>query len=214
MTLSRDARIATSSASRHRDLRPCTLMIVQKLQLNGQPVGVLGQLHPLVQARYEFSPAPVLAAELAEHAARERAGQRRGEAAEHRAVAAGGRAVDLVAANNVLAHVPDINDFLAGVKPDFVPAASARERLAHEYAALTFKEYALQDANTLEATQTMISSQFVTEFPLNDQEILLRHLHKTARDKIKEFVDEARRAGMPILPPSITAKRFIRYFIG
>jgi len=33
----------------------------------------------------------------------------------------------------------------------------------------------------------MISSGYVTEFPLNDQEILLRHLHKTARDKIKEY---------------------------
>ena len=46
---------------------------------------------------------------------------------------------------------------------------------------MTFKEYALQDGNTLEATQTMIESRAVTEFPLNDQEILLRHLHRTAR---------------------------------
>ena len=35
----------------------------------------------------------------------------------------------------------------------FVPAKTPRERLAHEMAAVTFKEYALQDANTLEATQ-------------------------------------------------------------
>ena len=53
---------------------------------------------------------------------------------------------------------------------------------------MTFKEYALQDGNTLEATQTMIESRAVTEFPLNDQEILLRHLHKTAR----RYVDELR----------------------
>ncbi len=46
---------------------------------------------------------------------------------------------------------------------------------------MTFKEYALQDGNTLEATQTMIESRAVSEFPLDDQEILLRHLHKTAR---------------------------------
>lgn len=69
----------------------------------------------------------------------------------------------------------------------FVPPKTARDRLGQELAAVTFKEYALQDANTLEATQTMISSGYVTEFPLNDQEILLRHLHKTARDKIKEY---------------------------
>lgn len=69
----------------------------------------------------------------------------------------------------------------------FVPAQTARERLAQELAGVTFKEYALQDANTLEATQTMIATRTVTDFPLNDQEILLRHLHKTARNKVEEY---------------------------
>ena len=69
----------------------------------------------------------------------------------------------------------------------FVPPTNARERLAQELAAVTFKEYALQDGNTLEATQTMLESRAVTEFPLNDQEVLLRHLHKTARDRVAEF---------------------------
>jgi len=69
----------------------------------------------------------------------------------------------------------------------FVPPSGARQRLAQELAAVTFKEYSLQDGNTLEATQTMISSRVVTEFPLNDQEILLRHLHKVARDRVKEY---------------------------
>ena len=68
----------------------------------------------------------------------------------------------------------------------FVPARTARERLAQELAAVTFKEYALQDANTLEATQTMLKGRVVTEFPLNDQEILLRHLHKVVGDYVKE----------------------------
>jgi len=69
----------------------------------------------------------------------------------------------------------------------FVPPKSATERLRQELAAVTFKEYALQDGNTLEATQTMLESRAVTEFPLNDQEILLRHLHKTARDCVEEY---------------------------
>jgi phenylpropionate dioxygenase-like ring-hydroxylating dioxygenase large terminal subunit len=73
----------------------------------------------------------------------------------------------------------------------FVPPKNTRQRLAQELAAVTFKEYALQDANTLEATQTMISSRAVSEFPLCDQEILLRHLHKTARDHVKEHEDAA-----------------------
>jgi phenylpropionate dioxygenase-like ring-hydroxylating dioxygenase large terminal subunit len=73
----------------------------------------------------------------------------------------------------------------------FVPARTARERLRQELAAVTFKEYALQDANTLEATQSMIASRAVTAFPLGDQEILLRHLHKAARDQVREHAHAA-----------------------
>ncbi|WP_436792117.1 SRPBCC family protein [Yinghuangia sp. YIM S10712] len=68
----------------------------------------------------------------------------------------------------------------------FVPPTNAYERLQHELAAVTFKEYALQDANTLEATQTMIESRAVEEFPLCDQEVMLRHLHTTARGYVAE----------------------------
>ena len=78
---------------------------------------------------------------------------------------------------------------------------------------MTFKEYALQDGNTLEATQTMLESRVVTEFPLNDQEILLRHLHRTAapatspttsaaaghaRAHLRRLVKDG---SMPTLPP-------------
>ncbi len=69
----------------------------------------------------------------------------------------------------------------------FVPARNARERVAHEMAAVTFKEYGLQDSNTLEATQTMLESRVVTAFPLNDQEILCRHLHKVAADWVGDY---------------------------
>ena len=71
----------------------------------------------------------------------------------------------------------------------FVPAKTAAERLAHELAAVTFKEYALQDANTLEATQRSLNGRVITEFPLCDQELLLRALHKTGRDYVKEYLD-------------------------
>ena len=76
----------------------------------------------------------------------------------------------------------------------FVPAKNARERVAHEMAAVTFKEYGLQDANTLEATQLMLESRVVTAFPLNDQEILCRHLHKVAAD----WVDDYRRENLEV----------------
>ena len=69
----------------------------------------------------------------------------------------------------------------------FVPPKNASERLAQEMAVVTFKEYGLQDSNTLEATQTMLESRVVTEFPLNDQEILLRLLHKTAHDYVDDY---------------------------
>jgi phenylpropionate dioxygenase-like ring-hydroxylating dioxygenase large terminal subunit len=79
----------------------------------------------------------------------------------------------------------------------FVPPKNATERLRQELAAVTFKEYALQDGNTLEATQTMIESRAVTEFPLNDQEILLRHLHKTARRYVADYEKSGSSVGAP-----------------
>jgi phenylpropionate dioxygenase-like ring-hydroxylating dioxygenase large terminal subunit len=69
----------------------------------------------------------------------------------------------------------------------FVPPRTARERLAQELAAVTFKEYALQDGNTLEATQTMLESRAVTSFPLGDQEILLRQLHHVTHEWVDEY---------------------------
>jgi hypothetical protein len=51
---------------------------------------------------------------------------------------------------------------------------------------VTFKEYALQDGNTLEATQTMLESRAVDTFPLCDQEVMLRHLHTTAQRYVAE----------------------------
>jgi phenylpropionate dioxygenase-like ring-hydroxylating dioxygenase large terminal subunit len=73
----------------------------------------------------------------------------------------------------------------------FVPPRTARERLQQELAAVTFKEYALQDSNTLEATQRMLESRAVTEFPLNDQEVLLRQLHKTAADYVADYLRQS-----------------------
>jgi phenylpropionate dioxygenase-like ring-hydroxylating dioxygenase large terminal subunit len=64
----------------------------------------------------------------------------------------------------------------------FLPARTARERIAHETTAVTFKEFALQDANTLEATQLSLETRAVDRFHLNDQEVLLRHLHKVVGD--------------------------------
>lgn len=73
----------------------------------------------------------------------------------------------------------------------FAPPRTARERMAQELAVVTFKEYALQDGNTLEATQTMIEGHTgVDRFPLGDQEILLRHLHHATRVRVEAYEKE------------------------
>ena len=62
----------------------------------------------------------------------------------------------------------------------FPQPRTPRERIAQEMSAVTFKEFGLQDANTLQATQMGIESDYVDTFYLNDQEILCRHLHHEA----------------------------------
>jgi len=79
----------------------------------------------------------------------------------------------------------------------FVPPTTAYERLQQELAVVTFKEYGLQDGNTLEATQSMLESRAVTEFPLCDQEVMLRHLHVTARKYVSDH-QQGRQAGTPV----------------
>jgi phenylpropionate dioxygenase-like ring-hydroxylating dioxygenase large terminal subunit len=72
----------------------------------------------------------------------------------------------------------------------FVPAEDATERLAHELACVSFKEYGLQDANTLEATQRMLETGVIKEYYLNDQEVLCRHLHMEAKAAVASYRDE------------------------
>ena len=59
--------------------------------------------------------------------------------------------------------------------------------MAHELAALSFKEYGHQDANTLEATQSMLESRVLERFPLCDQEVLCRHLHKVSAEWVEDY---------------------------
>jgi Ring hydroxylating alpha subunit (catalytic domain) len=74
----------------------------------------------------------------------------------------------------------------------FAPPKNGKERLAQELAVVTFKEYGLQDGNTLEATQRMLESRTpVKSFPLNDQEILIRHLHTTVKQYVEAYQKEA-----------------------
>jgi phenylpropionate dioxygenase-like ring-hydroxylating dioxygenase large terminal subunit len=67
----------------------------------------------------------------------------------------------------------------------FYPARTVRERIGHEVTAVMFKEFALQDAGMLGGTQTALESSPIHEYPISDQEILVRHFHKT----IENWVD-------------------------
>jgi phenylpropionate dioxygenase-like ring-hydroxylating dioxygenase large terminal subunit len=72
----------------------------------------------------------------------------------------------------------------------FSPAASVRERIEHEVAAVVLKEFALQDAGMLGGTQAALETGIVEDFPLNDQEILVRHLHKVVGDWVADYQRE------------------------
>jgi hypothetical protein len=58
------------------------------------------------------------------------------------------------------------------------------------------KEFALQDAGMLGGTQAALEYDIVDDFPLNDQEILVRHLHKVAVDWVEAYRSERRPVGV------------------
>jgi glycine betaine catabolism A len=72
----------------------------------------------------------------------------------------------------------------------FLPARTPKERVQHEMIAMSFKEFGVQDVNTCEATQSMLETRVVQRFPLNDQEVLCRHLHQTCADAVGRYKKE------------------------
>jgi nitrite reductase/ring-hydroxylating ferredoxin subunit len=72
----------------------------------------------------------------------------------------------------------------------FHPARTVRERVEHEVASVVLKEFALQDAGMLGGTQAALEYDVVDEYPLNDQEILVRHLHKVTVDWVEGYQRE------------------------
>lgn len=78
----------------------------------------------------------------------------------------------------------------------FHPARTVRERIEHEVAAVVLKEFALQDAGMLGGTQAALEYDVIDDYPLNDQEILVRHLHKMSVDWVEEYQRERTPAGV------------------
>ncbi|MGB5794674.1 MAG: SRPBCC family protein [Mycolicibacter algericus] len=79
----------------------------------------------------------------------------------------------------------------------FHPARTVRERIEHEVASVVLKEFALQDAGMLGGTQAALEYGIVDDFPLNDQEILVRHLHKVVNDWVDDYQRDQAGAGGP-----------------
>lgn len=77
----------------------------------------------------------------------------------------------------------------------FHPARTVRERIEHEVASVVLKEFALQDAGMLGGTQAALEYGIVDDFPLNDQEILVRHLHKVVNDWVDDYRNDHAAAG-------------------
>jgi phenylpropionate dioxygenase-like ring-hydroxylating dioxygenase large terminal subunit len=73
----------------------------------------------------------------------------------------------------------------------FAPPRDARDLIAQEMTAVSLKEFALQDDSLIESIQLTLGSGGLTEFPLGDQEVLCRHLHKTADEWVTEFRNRA-----------------------
>ncbi len=64
----------------------------------------------------------------------------------------------------------------------FRPPTTHRERIAQELTVSFLNDIVLEDASPLEGMQAMLNSQAIREFHVNDEEILVRHLHKTVQD--------------------------------
>ena len=64
------------------------------------------------------------------------------------------------------------------VKMYFPRPSNAAERFSQEHARVTMRDLIMEDASTMEKTQTVVASGAKTHFMLQDQELLLRHDNK------------------------------------
>ncbi|MCK9904301.1 aromatic ring-hydroxylating dioxygenase subunit alpha [Frankia sp. Cpl3] len=76
----------------------------------------------------------------------------------------------------------------------FPLSRNASERIRHEATAVISKEAGLQDAGTLDGTQLGLESRVIDRYPLSDQEITVRHLHKVTDDWVRSYL----RDGKPV----------------
>lgn len=66
----------------------------------------------------------------------------------------------------------------------FRPPQSHKERIGQELTVSFLNDIILEDASPLEGMQAMLNSGAVKEFHANDEEILVRHLHKVIQEQV------------------------------
>jgi phenylpropionate dioxygenase-like ring-hydroxylating dioxygenase large terminal subunit len=64
------------------------------------------------------------------------------------------------------------------------PPTTHKERLGQELTVTFLNDIVLEDASPGEGLQAMLNSRSVKEFHLNDEELLVRHLHKVVADYV------------------------------
>lgn len=71
----------------------------------------------------------------------------------------------------------------------FDPPRTYKERLGHEMTLMYLHDVVLQDVSPLEGMQAMLKSRALRQFHVNDEELLVRHLHKVVRDHVDGTAD-------------------------
>lgn len=69
----------------------------------------------------------------------------------------------------------------------YQPPRNATDLHPQELSAVKFKEFCLQDANTFEATHSMLPARVRPTFPICDDEVQVRHNHKEVVDAVAGY---------------------------
>lgn len=77
------------------------------------------------------------------------------------------------------------------VRTYFPHPRNAAERFSQEHARVTFRDLIMEDASTMENTQSVIASGAKTYFNFQDEELLLRHDNKV----LAEYIGATKQGG-------------------
>lgn len=88
-----------------------------------------------------------------------------------------------------------VNRMLFDGRMYFPEPRNASDRLAQELTAVEFKEFLLQDANLVEAAQSMLELNIKDNFPLCDEEVAVRKTHDAVQVRVRKYRDEKARVG-------------------